>query len=83
MSRAAILLKSPSRDPATDAYVQQFSSSGYTPYVIEALASVFVNEQRLEDILRVGPSAFLGVAITSSRAADAWIQALKKIDAPG
>lgn len=86
MSRAAILLKSPPRVPTTDAYVQQLDAAGYTPYFVEVLESVFSNVQTLDDVVRSGPnhgSGFIGVAITSSRAADAWIQALKRVANPG
>lgn len=86
MSRAAILLKSPPRVPTTDAYVQQLDAAGYTPYFVEVLESVFSNVQMLDDVVRSGPndgSGFIGVAITSSRAADAWIQALKRVANPG
>ncbi|KAF8591716.1 tetrapyrrole biosynthesis, uroporphyrinogen III synthase [Ramaria rubella] len=85
MSRAVILLKSPPRVYTVDAYVQHFERAGYTPYFVEVLESNFCNEKSLEDIVRADPkgSVFAGVVITSSRAADAWIQAVSVVEKPG
>ena len=82
MSRAAILLKSPPHD-AADAYVEHFSSAGYTPYFIRVLESVSVNDQTLEDIVCTGPSVYAGVAITSSRAVEAWVKACQNAKSLG
>ena len=85
MSRAVILLKSPPRVLSTDAYTQQLEAAGYTPYYIEVLDFTFSNETVLEGVVRTGPNhtGFVGVVITSSRAADAWIAALNRIGEPG
>lgn len=86
MSRAVILLKSPPRVLTTDAYVKHLEAAGYIPYFVEVLDSILSNAQELEDIIRAGPNhgtRFVGVVITSSRAADAWIQVLSKISEPG
>ncbi|KAF8519380.1 tetrapyrrole biosynthesis, uroporphyrinogen III synthase [Hysterangium stoloniferum] len=84
MSSAVILLKSPARN-AEDAYVKHLTSAGYMPYFIEVLDSMFRNESLLQEIMVSGPTQrrFSGVVITSSRAADAWIDALRNAPEPG
>lgn len=85
MSRAVVLLRSPPRVQTTDAYSQQLEAAGYTPYFVEVLDSAFSNERVLEDVVRTGPNdiGFIGVVITSGRAADAWIAALSRMEEPG
>jgi len=85
MSRAVILFKSPPRNPAADPYVIALTSPEYTPYFVEVLETNFVNEENLLKILQAGPErdGWNGVAITSSRSAEAWIQAVSRSMEPG
>ncbi|KIJ34923.1 hypothetical protein M422DRAFT_181486 [Sphaerobolus stellatus SS14] len=78
MSRAVILFKSPPRNPDNDPYILSLTAAEYTPYFVEVLDFTFANEDSLVNVLQAGPEqdALDGVAITSSRGAEAWIHAL-------
>lgn len=62
----------------TESYEKAFTSRGFTPYFLQVLDTVLINSDALKSVVQAGPiNKYAGVIITSSRAAEAWTDAVK------
>jgi uroporphyrinogen-III synthase len=64
----------------SDSYAAELSNRGFEPHFLQILETRFVNEDLLRHTIEEGPDKrFDGVIVTSSRAAEAWINASSSI----
>jgi uroporphyrinogen-III synthase len=64
----------------SDSYAVELSNRGFEPHFLQILETRFVNEDLLRQTIEEGPNKYSdGVIVTSSKAAEAWINASSSI----